>query len=188
MHPNVSATGNIADKTTLALRHPLNAFVFNKIGSFATTTVSFDEPKVAIVDASVSQFDSSTNVVTCNVDGAVEQIDHCLIFKNVLDVRTLIGRVCPVDNNTSRFKFYHDLTQRDVGQIKYEIEPVFLSYMHGARVKTNDVICVAPPTIIKTTSISSDNMRDIKQNAQEVEPISKDTSIKTDDFIRGSSL
>lgn len=139
LHPVTLIDGIIASGQGLNLRYAKDAMAYGNIGSHTSIDVSFDSPTARIKDQIVSRFDKALNVVSWYVEGNVNQIDHFLIMKDVQGTRTLLGKTHS-EFQAGAHQYIHVLTDKDAGELKYVIIPVFNDYKIGEIVVTNSII------------------------------------------------
>lgn len=137
-HPITLTHGNITSTQTLAAHYPKSQFSFGTVGNLAAAEVSFANDSVYITESSASAFDRLTNVIKWSINGSPETIDHFLILKDSLGQRTVIGKSHAI-NDTTSFRFFHELSTSDVGEFVYIIVPVFANYVVGQEARTNTV-------------------------------------------------
>ena len=125
--------------TGLKTRSPKDALSHGAIGSVEVVDVSFDSDPARIVGQSAARFDSRLNVVTWKVEGNLSQVDHFLVLKDVHGVRTAIGKVHS-EFEFGNALFLHDTNERDEGELRYVVIPIFNDYSVGDEATTNSVI------------------------------------------------
>jgi hypothetical protein len=139
LHPVTLREGTIVTVSGLKTRSPKDSLSQGAIGSMERVDVSFDGDPARIVDQSAANFDRRLNVVTWKVEGNLSQVDHFLVMKDVHGVRTTVGKVHS-EFEFGNAQFIHDTTERDDGELKYVIVPIFNDYNVGEEATTNSVI------------------------------------------------
>jgi hypothetical protein len=137
-HPITLTIGNITSPQTLIAHYPKSQFSFGNVGNLASVDVSFANDSVYITESSSEAFDRKTNVIRWSINGSPETIDHFIIMKEFLGQRTVIGKSHAI-NDTTTFRFFHELSTSDIGEFVYIIVPVFANYAVGQESKTNTV-------------------------------------------------
>jgi hypothetical protein len=139
LHPITLIEGVIVSSTGLATRYTKDPMSHGQIGTIETIEVSFDDQPAHIINSTASRFNRDLNVITWKIEGAIDQVDHFLIIKDVHGVRTMIGKAhseFPMGN----CQYLHPLTSKDAGELTYIIVPIFIDYRIGIQVMTNSVI------------------------------------------------
>jgi hypothetical protein len=144
-HPLALSRGIIVTSAGLRTRYTKDAMSHGAIGAIESIEISFDDEPAQIIDPSAARFDKFLNVITWKVQGAIDQVDHFLIMKDVHGVRTMIGKThseFPYGN----CQYLHPVSRRDEGSFSYVIVPIFNNYKTGTQVRTNAVIVERFPT------------------------------------------
>jgi hypothetical protein len=139
LHPMTLRRGVLSSTQGLKLRFGLDELLYGNFGLTKTLDVSFDDQRARPVSLTAARFDRDLVTLNWSIAGAVDQIDHFLIFKEIEGVRTLLSKVHSdfVDDSCA---FLHDLQVRDIGEIKYLIMPVYNDYSVGTYVVSNSVV------------------------------------------------
>lgn len=144
LHPIVLKDGTLVSSTGLKTNYSKDPMAHGAIGATQSTEVSLNIEPAYVVDATASRFDRSLNVLTWRLEGAIDQVDHFMIIKDVLGVRTLIGKAhseFPLGN----CQYLHKVSNRDEGSLVYVIVPVFNDYKVGAEVVSNSIVVDKQP-------------------------------------------
>lgn len=139
LHPLVLTRGIIVTATGLRTRYSKEAMSHGLIGSMETLEISFDDQPARILNPSAARFNRTLNVLTWKLEGSIDQIDHFLITKDVHGVRTIIGKAHS-EFEFGNCQYLHPVSDRDQGELKYVITPVFNTYRIGVSAITNSVI------------------------------------------------
>jgi len=139
LHPITLTRGVIVSRDGLSTRFAKDDMSHGAIGAVQLVNITFDNEPINIYDQTVSRFDRDRNVITWKIKGQVHDIDHFILMKDVLGVRTMIGKLHTEFIN-GNCRFIHKLSSRDFGVYQYVIVPVFNNYQVGTSVKTNYVI------------------------------------------------
>jgi hypothetical protein len=145
LHPITLNRGVLMTSQGLKTRYAKEAMSHGIIGTIESVDVSFDSDNTIVLDSSASRFDRHTNVITWKTQGSIDAIDHFVIIKDVLGVRTLIGKAHS-EFSYGNCQYLHRLTQRDLGALRYVIIPVLNTYEIGAESITNVVVIDDVPT------------------------------------------
>lgn len=100
------------------------------VGNVSIVEAQFEEDPTSIREVQVTRIDYNTFRLEWQVTGLISHIDHFIIIKDVLGVRTIIGKVHSEFASATAF-YLHKLGSDDVGQFKYSIIPVFNNYSVG---------------------------------------------------------
>lgn len=138
-HPLALEKGILTSPAGAKTRYAKEQFSYGSVGSIQTIDVSFVDIEAKLVQASVTSFDRSTNVITWKVDGDIKTIDHFLIFTEILGVKTCVGKVHNYFFNNS-CQFLHKLSRQDEGQITYVISAITNEYKILQSIRSNDII------------------------------------------------
>lgn len=129
-HPITLTRGVLLSEQGRKLLYPQNEISHGIIGNLQTISVSFELPKINLSEIVVSKIDIQTNKLQWSVEGELSQIDHFLILKDSLGIRTFIGK-CHSDFEENEIFFMHKLTKNDCGSFKYVVIPIFNTYIVG---------------------------------------------------------
>lgn len=137
-HPIALTLGNITTAQTLLANYAKSQFSFGSVGNLTTVEVSFANDTVYITESSVEPFDKKINLVRWSINGLAQSVDHFLVMKEFLGQRTVVGKAHAVNDPTT-FRFFHELSSADIGELVYIIVPVFSNYVVGQESKTNSL-------------------------------------------------
>lgn len=138
LHPVTLDRGVIVSFAGLKIRYSKDQMAFGMIGSVESVDVTFDNQRAIVIDASAARFDKFINVITWKIDGDISLVDHFIIMKDVLGVRTLIGKAHS-EFTYGNCTYMHRVTRHDEGALSYVIVPIYNDYRVGAPTKTNQV-------------------------------------------------
>lgn len=138
-HPLALTRGLLVTSQGLKTRHAKDIMMHGALGSAQIVEVSFDKDAVRVVDPAAARFNNSLNVITWQVQGSVDQIDHFIVMKEVNGNRTVIGK-SHADFLHGNCQHIHPITARDSGALTYVIIPVLSNYRVGSSTVTNQVV------------------------------------------------
>lgn len=138
-HPFTLSRGVLVSMSGARMRYAKDPMSYGVVGAMASMEVSFDNDAAKVVDQAVSRFDRKTNVVTWNVIGGIESVDHFIILKQAHGIRTLLGKSHSAFAN-GNCQYMHVTSAKDVGAIQYVIVPVHSDYKVGAEAVTNTIV------------------------------------------------
>lgn len=139
LHPLALDRGILVSAEGLRTRYSKDDMSHGRIGVVQKVDITFDDEISSIFDQTVSRFDKYRNIISWKIKGLISSVDHFIIMKDVLGVRTIIGKLHN-EFETGNCRFIHKLTFRDSGAYQYVITPVFNTYKVGISVKTNFVL------------------------------------------------
>lgn len=108
-----------------------------KIGFNYSFDVSYKTPFGTIESVFANFVESKRVSVTCKINGDENSIDHVLIFKEIENIRTLIGKSHCL---TKDINFIHEITKHDIGEISYVLVPVHADFSVGNAVYSNNLL------------------------------------------------
>lgn len=106
------------------------------VGNVEVVNVEFDDLPATIRDIQVTRIDYNTIRVEWQIEGTISQIDHFIVMKDTLGVKTIIGKVHSEFSGATAY-FLHKLRLDDQGQFKYVIVPIFNDYTIGVEQVSN---------------------------------------------------
>lgn len=139
MHPVALSRGVLVTSAGLKTLYTKSTMEHGTIGVTAETEISFDEPHVQIIESTVGKFDHYHNVVSWKFQGDVSAVDHFVIMKEINGMRMVLGTAHNIFSHGTA-QWMHQLSSRDIGEIKYAITPVFSDFKHGQLVYTNSIV------------------------------------------------
>jgi hypothetical protein len=144
LHPlAIGRHGVIVSATGAGQRYAKDPMSFGVVGAVTTVEASFDNDTAKIVKQTVTRFNRSLNIITWQVQGDINQVDHFLIMKQVHGIRHAIGKAHS-EFPYGSCQYIHPVTHHDNGGISYVIVPVMIDYKVGPSATTNTVIVDAP--------------------------------------------
>jgi hypothetical protein len=139
LHPITLKRGTIVSSIGLKTKYGQDQMFYGTIGLSKTLDVSFDKIIAEIVDFNVTQFTKNTNLLTWRIQGLIEKVDHFILMKEVNGIRTIIGKAHS-EFEYGNCQFYHNLTRRDIGELRYVIVAVYDDYNSSKFVKSNTIV------------------------------------------------
>lgn len=130
LHPVTLSRGMIVTPTGRRTLFSKQEMSHGVVGNVSTVDAQFEGDPATIRDVQVTRIDYNTFRLEWQISGVISQIDHFLIIKDVLGVRTIIGKVHSEFVTATAF-YLHKIGPDDVGQFKYSIVPVFNDYTIG---------------------------------------------------------
>lgn len=148
LHPVTLKSGTLVSPAGLRSIHAKDAMMHGAIGNVKTVEASFAGSRSTLLNASVQTFDRRTNVLTCTIDHAGDEIDHVIVMKEVHGRRTLLAALATFIE-ASTVTWYHELSSSDVGSMRYIMMPVYGDYSVGAEISSNFIVVEATPRDLK---------------------------------------
>jgi hypothetical protein len=138
-HPLALDRGILVTPQGLKSRFSKAPMSYGAIGSVTSIEVSFEGQPAKVIEPRAAKFDRYLNVVTWKMLGDINQVDHFVIMKDVLGVRTLIGKAHS-EFKDGNCQYLHPITSKDTGAISYVVIPVFNNYESGTEAVTDLVV------------------------------------------------
>lgn len=140
LHPVTLRDGIVVSEKGLQVRYPKDVFTHGKIGFFESIDVTFDKPKIEIIDINARKFDRHLNMLSWKVIGGnLNKIDHFLIMKDVHGTRTVVGK-CHNNFEFGNFQLLHETTGHDRGELRYIILMILNDYSISEEFISNVVV------------------------------------------------
>ncbi len=139
LHPVSQIFGNIVNSRSLRKNHSKNSFDFGEIGNYVFRDVLIEASPIKIYNVIVKKFNKDINIVSWDITGNKNQIDHFLIIVEFLGSQELIGKVHAVSRQ-KRIEFYDEVFSSEPHSLKYKIVPIYKDYTQGSAVYSNEVI------------------------------------------------
>lgn len=138
-HPFVLKEGTLVTENSLKEQHSENDYSFGPTGTVIEYNADFTKILPTIKEVKAVNLNKSMNMLTWNVDGNLEKIDHFIITMTRLGVKTVIGSSHNVSDSNS-FTFYDILSDGESGEVYYSLIPVYFDYSLGQEISSNNII------------------------------------------------
>ena len=138
-HPITLQTGTLTSVTSRRDRHGRDEFMYGAIGNAKTLEVSIPRDSVTLSDVTVEHLDTTTNVINWTLLGNPMSVDYFIVVSTQMGVDTVIGKVHALQNTTA-FKFVHDLDSAEVGTTVYTVHAVMTNFAIGPNATSAQVI------------------------------------------------
>jgi hypothetical protein len=138
-HPITLSRGNLVTATSLKRNHSKTTFTFGRVVDVKVVDVSLADVLPSLYDGKANIFGEDSVLVQWKVQGNVNKIDHFIVTLESLGIRTIIGKSHNITNSNS-FQLVDKLTNKECGELKYVITPVFYDFSHGSELLTNQVV------------------------------------------------
>lgn len=143
LHPIVLNKGVITSNVGLKTKYTKDAMSHGLVGSMSSIEISFENERPNILDVVATKFDRFLNTVSWKMSGNSSLFDHFLVFKEIANVRTLVGKAHAGSSNV--VQFLHKVTIRDEGPLRYVVVPVLGDYRLGEAFSSNVVVVDSEP-------------------------------------------
>jgi len=149
-HPVTLRDGNLVSTTTLKRNHANTDFTFGTVGDILHVRISLAVPVPAVQKATVSSLGKGRVKLQWELKGNPKQIDHFLVTKEEMGMRTVVGKVhaltdarslqfidthslpeVPKANPTKNLPLTGLATQALETAATYHVTPVFHDLSHG---------------------------------------------------------
>jgi hypothetical protein len=137
-HPIVARTGNLPTAESLITNHSSDEMDFGDIGSSADVTFSLNRRLPSISTAEVKRIRANLAVISWEVTGDYDMIDHFIILRNTLTDRSILSKA-HAHVSVRTFEIFHKLDDDDIGEISYIIMPVYNDYSYGKSIETGSI-------------------------------------------------
>jgi hypothetical protein len=137
-HPIVARTGNLPTAESLITNHSSDEMDFGDIGSSASVTFSLNRRLPSISTARVKRIRANLAVISWEVTGDYDMIDHFIILRNTLTDRSILSKA-HAHVSVRTFEIFHKLDDDDIGEMSYIIMPVYNDYSYGKSIETGSI-------------------------------------------------
>jgi hypothetical protein len=139
LHPITLKRGVLTSPAGLRTRYTKSIFEHGTLGSTTKIDVSLDKDLISVIQANVSSFDDEHHVITWQVNGDINLVDHFLIMREIHGIRTILG--CAHNQFAyNSCQWIHKLGKVDRGQVRYVIVPIMNDYSKGQEVYSNTIL------------------------------------------------
>lgn len=136
-HPLTIKRGNVLSKQRID-NDIVNDMLYGMVGHSETFIAEVGNQNPPLIKNLKARFITNKRVILdWNLDGDINKFDHILIFKEESGIRTIIGKTHCFETN---YNFIYDLTQHDVGNIRFILVPILRDYSTGASVISNYIL------------------------------------------------
>ncbi len=130
-HPLALTEGTIVDRQTLETNHPEDDFSFGRIGNSREIDVNIELTNPKILDLAATRESENAIILTWQIDGAKNRIEHFVVIKEILGQRFIAGRAHHISKG-GIYEFFDNLTHDDIGEISYSIIPIYNDFSQGS--------------------------------------------------------
>ena len=130
-HPLALSRGTLVDRQTLKSNHPEDDFGFGKVGNPREIDVDIALAPPRISDVNVCRVGNGRVCLRWKLDGARRRLEHFVITKELLGMKSIAGKVHHV-SPTGTFEFFDHVTADDIGEVSYRITPIYNDYTWGS--------------------------------------------------------
>jgi hypothetical protein len=136
LHPIKLKKGTSVSKSYLESSGKDEA-IYGRIGSSYSVDVSYKLASSRILNFEATRANTKKVYLKWSVQGNEENFDHFIILKQIENVRTTIGK----SHSLSKNLFYvYELSQSDVGNIKFVLIPIHDDYSVGDVIYSNNLL------------------------------------------------
>ena len=139
LHPLALNAGTIVSSKGAAQRYVKDPMGFGAIGDVTSIEVSLNALPISLNNVRAARFDRHFNNITWNVMGDMSRIDSFVVMKEVHGMRTVLGKVHS-QSQSGMCQYVHKITNDDVGELRYVIQPVMGDYVRSPETVTNSLI------------------------------------------------
>lgn len=134
-HPLSLVDGTLTDRDSRRRNHAEDDFAFGRVGVTREVPVILGTPPLRVREVDVKRVDKKTVAVKWRVDGNVKQVEHFIVAKELLGMKSIVGKVNHVTVSNT-YEFFDTLTPDDIGEIRYYVTPVLNDYSRGITAKS----------------------------------------------------
>lgn len=135
-HPLTLIKGTVVT-TTFINNDSKDDMLYGLVGPAIIFDASIDLQFPAITNVFLGQLDQKRLILSWNVSGDLSLIDHFIIAKEIDGVRTIIGKSHAFNDSLN---FIYNLTNHDLGNVRFVIMTVNYDYSSGKNAVSNYVL------------------------------------------------
>jgi len=110
---------------------------YGRIGSSYSVDASYKSIQSKALNFEAIKANTQKVYLKWSIQGTEENFDHFLILKEIENARTIIGK----SHSLSKSLFYvYELTQKDLGNVKFVLIPVYDDYSVGDAIYSNNLL------------------------------------------------
>lgn len=126
---------------TRSYSNTLPSFEFGKIVDRKEVNINILSNLPNISNAKAQVYDVKRCLLTWEVNGDISKIDHFMIVRDMLGMKTIIGAAHSIPlGNDGKFKFLDTFTNNEKGQAIYNIIPIYYDDTEGQTAQTNTIL------------------------------------------------
>lgn len=135
-HPLTLIKGSVITKHFLD-KHPKDDMLYGSTGTCIEVNVITLKHLPKIQNFIVNFLDKKRLILSWSVSGETELVDHFILMKEINGVKSIIGKSHCFDDNLD---FIHELTNHDLGNVRFILNPIYQDYSSGASEVSNYIL------------------------------------------------
>lgn len=135
-HPLTLIKGSVITKHFLD-KHPKDDMLYGSTGTCIEVDVITLKHLPKIQNFIVNFLDKKRLILSWSVSGETELVDHFILMKEINGVKSIIGKSHCFDDN---LRFIHELTNHDLGNVRFILNPIYQDYSSGASEVSNYIL------------------------------------------------
>lgn len=143
LQPVTFRNGTLYTDTSVIRSYPntLPSFEFGKIVDRKEVNVNILSDLPIVSQPKAEKYSSQRCLITWQVKGNLSKIDHFMIIRDMLGMKTIIGAAhCIPLGSDGKFSFLDSMTNNEKGQATYNIIPVYYDDTEGQTAQTNTIL------------------------------------------------
>lgn len=135
-HPLTLIKGSVITKHFLD-KDPKDDMLYGSTGTCIEVDVITSKHLPKIQNFIVNFLDKKRLILSWSVSGETELVDHFILMKEINGVKSIIGKSHCFDDNLD---FIHELTNHDLGNVRFILNPIYQDYSSGASEVSNYIL------------------------------------------------
>jgi hypothetical protein len=135
-HPLTLIKGSVITKRFLD-KNPKDDMLYGSIGTSIEVDIITPKNLPKIQNFIVSFLDKKRLILSWSLSGETTLVDHFILMKEINGVKSIIGKSHCFDDNLD---FIHELTNHDLGNVRFVLNPIYQDYSSGASEASNYIL------------------------------------------------
>ena len=135
-HPLTLIKGSVITKRFLD-KNPKDDMLYGSIGTSIEVDIITPKNLPKIQNFIVSFLDKKRLILSWSLSGETTLVDHFILMKEINGVKSIIGKSHCFDDNLD---FIHELTNHDLGNVRFILNPIYQDYSSGASEASNYIL------------------------------------------------
>lgn len=135
-HPLTLIKGSVITKRFLD-KNPKDDMLYGSTGTSIEVDVITPKILPKIQNFIVSFLDKKRLILSWSLSGETALVDHFILMKEINGVKSIIGKSHCFDDNLD---FIHELTNHDLGNVRFILNPIYQDYSSGASEASNYIL------------------------------------------------
>jgi hypothetical protein len=135
-HPLTLIKGSVITQSFLN-KDPKQDMLYGSTGTSIQLDVTILKSMPKIQNFIAGFLDKKRLILSWNVVGDIATIDHFIVMKEINGVKSVVGKSHCFENSLS---FIHELTNHDLGNVRFILNPIYQDYSSGALEASNYIL------------------------------------------------